>query len=1468
MRKSLLLCTVGAALLATTPLFTSAGEAIAHKLTSLSSPAPEQKVARIKKAARRISATPEVELPDNMRFTGFLQYSFVDGKIRLPYGFYTFSQKDGLKRTPYQELQGCLNGGGAYVGNRLYGSSNISLPVSNDPDYRMRFYKWDTDTWTLLDEPVENNYDLVTSASDYDPVSKQVYGITFGESGKTMLAVIDYEGEKMTEVGDLYPTCMSISAFAINGEGVGYAIDQTAALFKIDLKTATAEKIGNLDFDFYSALQSMTFDPRTGKLYLAASEGDPDEGDMYGRLCEVNLEDATTKLVGYFPEDEEYTVLHVVYDPEAEAPGAINDLTASYTDSSLNGKVSFTVPEFTFSGTPLFGNVEYSLYVNDSENPASTGSAAAGEKVSLDVKAEEGRTKYVVVLKNQAGEGIRNAIESWGGEDTPATLKASADIEGNTVTLTWEAGGINNGYTDLTDITYTIFRFPGPTMVAEGVTGNTFTDNIATEPNGAFVYNIVPVREYRYFQGLKTNPVFGGAARTLPYSQDFESDDAEYEFLMLNNHDKGWEIASDWSQEGVMWYTASPYVDADSWALTPALAFEEGNTYIIDFDASKISTEYDELLSIGVGTGEDTSTYETILDKHSISEVCFYGSENIRLVFECNESGAYHVGFHALSPRNQSSIMIHKLSVEQGLSTKVPAAVADLKATPGENRELYATISFTAPSKTVGGKDLESISKVTIYRDGTDAPIAELSDITPGAGCTFTDEDAMNGSLTYTVTAWNEFGEGEAVSTKAYVGIDLPTAPTAMRISDNLDGTFTLYWEESAIGANGGSIDLDEVTYNVYYYNDGSLVELASDIEQTSYTIKGLRNNGPQAFMFISVSAVNDLGESDPTEAPVITIGEPYKAPFMEGFANLEGIWLPEGETVRWGIYSGMSSDEDNFLIGAIADDYNASGALRSGKFNFNGVENPKVVFSFYGVPGADNTLSLSVCREGNQTDQVLNIPFKTLEGTEGWRTCMVDFSKYVDAAYFSLIFDAEINDEDYDFIYIDDINVRDVPEHNLSATMLPQNRVTAGEEARIDVAIHNVGSSAETDYKVEIYVDDVLEATLEGIMIQPFDRTTLTYQYLIPATASEICTVKASLVDTSDKIEEDNTSEATIKVVAPLLESPNNLTASENSESVILDWEAPEADALVTESFEGYESFKYHGFGAWEVVDGDGMKTMPVLNNYYPGSGEPASFFTVDFSSLGYDLTVHQDYAGHSGESFVACVRPTSLMSDDWVISPKLSGSAQTISLFAKSIGAILSDSFEIFYSEDSTNVDDFKSTGIVCEPSSSWEEYAAELPEGAKYFAIHCNSMYGGMLIVDDVTFQPAERILTGYNIYRDGKLIASTDADTQTYTDSHPASETSYQVTALYTCGESAPCEKAIATSVNRLISKDFKLTTEGESIRISNANGRTVKIASLDGKIIFNGVVSESVTIAVAEGVYIVSVGNCSQKIMID
>lgn len=93
------------------------------------------------------------------------------------------------------------------------------------------------------------------------------------------------------------------------------------------------------------------------------------------------------------------------------------------------------------------------------------------------------------------------------------------------------------------------------------------------------------------------------------------------------------------------------------------------------------------------------------------------------------------------------------------------------------------------------------------------------------------------------------------------------------------------------------------------------------------------------------------------------------------------------------------------------------------------------------------------------------------------------------------------------------------------------------------------------------------------------------------------------------------------------------------------------------------------------------------------------------------------------------------------WLISPELSGEAQTVSFYIKSVTMAYEERFRVLYSTDTKSTSDFVkvATANYYTPNSLWRRFSVKLPEGAKYFAIHCISEDAFGLMVDDITYIP---------------------------------------------------------------------------------------------------------------------------------
>lgn len=204
------------------------------------------------------------------------------------------------------------------------------------------------------------------------------------------------------------------------------------------------------------------------------------------------------------------------------------------------------------------------------------------------------------------------------------------------------------------------------------------------------------------------------------------------------------------------------------------------------------------------------------------------------------------------------------------------------------------------------------------------------------------------------------------------------------------------------------------------------------------------------------------------------------------------------------------------------------------------------------------------------------------------------------------------------------------------------------------------------------------------------------------------------------------------------------------------------------------------------------------------------------------------------TGSKYLVSFCSQSGQNDDWAISPELNGKAQTISLMAASFsdGGYYHyyESFEVLYSTTGTNVSDFTRVGEeIEEVPEAWTKYTFDLPEGAKYFAIHCTSKDKYVFMVDDVTFCPKPQVeadsFAGYNIYRNGSRLNESPVKETTYTDAMvDKGDYTYVVTAVFGDEESNISNLATALVTEPLGSGIEDLFNDDEELVIYDLMGR--------------------------------------------
>ena len=288
---------------------------------------------------------------------------------------------------------------------------------------------------------------------------------------------------------------------------------------------------------------------------------------------------------------------------------------------------------------------------------------------------------------------------------------------------------------------------------------------------------------------------------------------------------------------------------------------------------------------------------------------------------------------------------------------------------------------------------------------------------------------------------------------------------------------------------------------------------------------------------------------------------------------------------------------------------------------------------------------------------------------------------------------------------------------------------------------------------------------------------------------------------------ENNKSAEVATSVRPNELPAPEYLSATTSGNNITLMWEACQSVepaqgelAYVTDDFESYRPFAIDGVGDWTLYDGDQATTLvtPRIPVNYENQGAPMAFQVFNTTETQTWVDDNMDYAfkPYSGEQYMAAPSVDyPYENDDWLITPRLDGRAQTIKFWAKA-ATFDSEWINVYTSTTDNHHDSFVKLNEEerIYVGDGWREYSFDVPEGTSYFAVRCIRRCV-MLMIDDFTFAPAAtdeapRTLTGYNVYCDGEVVAFVPAPETTYTCEKGNNEVTYYVTAVYEQGESLP------------------------------------------------------------------------------
>ncbi len=753
--------------------------------------------------------------------------------------------------------------------------------------------------------------------------------------------------------------------------------------------------------------------------------------------------------------------------------------------------------------------------------------------------------------------------------------------------------------------------------------------------------------------------------------------------------------------------------------------------------------------------------------------------------------------------------IIHSLSVSAPVSGVAPAAVKSFTVTPDVGGALTAALSIVPSVVDMEGNALEEATTLTVTRDSVE--IARLTAQPGDTLVTFTDTAATYGACVYEVTPSNSNGDGLKTAVTAFVGLTTPTAPTGVTASRGAkDGSVKVSWEPVTKDIYGKN--LTAVTYNIDGMAlNGAWQALTTGVTDAEADLQVNEDSTNQLFARFRVYAVNTYGTSEVSKGTeFVPAGRPLDLDFRESFTSgkYDYTWASgktedsedsEFVTAVDGRMAGINAIDDDggylFFTGKVRQDCLW---LSSQKVNIPASATDPVVSLYYTNTGTSNINDIRVlANDGSGWAEVGKLNAGEVDSL-CWRRATLPLTgcagKVVEVRLQITYLGG--NRMAFDQIKIYDRKANDINEVRLTTPRM----IEAGGVGTFTVDYANNGLNAAKGYTVDLYCNDEQVASVDGpdVEAEGFASVTLTHG-LTPVDDAEMY-YYAVVNWTADNCPDNNYS-ATDSVVVRHYDYLRvaDLSGERTGGVDVLTWSAPDLTAVsgmpTVDSFEYYDPWLLQ-FGDWTTVDADGY-TVGDLNLYdtpcITFGVTKLAWYTFDSRLMG--LRANEAATGRQCISTMYNYSEygNTGANDDWAISPRLSGNAQTVSFKARSYTNVYGlETFNVLYSTTGTAVSDFKTLATKIQPPVTWTEYSYELPQGTRHFAVQCVSNDCFMLLLDDVSMEleAPELVVKGYNVYCNGRKLNDALLDTPGYRNVGVGDddEMEYVVTVVYDKGES--------------------------------------------------------------------------------
>lgn len=1006
-----------------------------------------------------------------------------------------------------------------------------------------------------------------------------------------------------------------------------------------------------------------------------------------------------------------------------------------------------------------------------------------------------------------------------------------------------------------------------------------------------------------------------------PYSNEFNNESDLIGFTIVDPDDGEYTWGYLATQKAMRCYPEKS--GHNDYLFLPPIHFEKDQFYKFDFSTWLSTADVDKLknnqIEVVLASAPSVDKIiKTVLEPNGV-----FGSmtskKTVKTWFNVPETGEYYLALHSIAePGNGVELFVDDLNIGEKIPGTYPGPVTDLRVVPNRNGEASVTISYNIPTNNLLGNPLSAnIRKVVLYRDGKE--ILTQSNQAPGTSAAYTDTKVPTGIHTYTVTCFGydtQTGETPTIDMdkEVFVGINKPgesPSVTAVQNPDNI-GEVIITWEAPEADADGFPLNTTDIKYQIGRYVTNNMTgEIIPEYYSTNFTpgqdgklelrTMACDENLTQEFMRFFVLPYTSAGSANHiTLSRYVAIGKPFTLPYKESFKNsisehsmLQDYPWPAYTMASWGFgtenpTTGVKPvDGDRGLL-VMQVEWSEQGArLYTPQITLD-VEKPFMTFYIYNQSlngRLDNNEFGVTVKEGN--GEFITVKRMTVdewaEGHPGWQKASVDLSEY---AGHTVHIGLEGRAYNMTFIHIDNILIDNQADTDISLKHLTTDRVFVGLPHNITAYLKNHGAKEIKDATVTLRMDGKSIETKTIETIAPGEKSMVIFTNTLDRNAVGNHHYMAVLKADGDK---DNLDNSTDLVYFSMLDNEyptvENLDGNYDGTNINLTWDAPvlpSEPVEITDDFERYPSWStmYTGIGDYTLIDADNKGVSVFSDVTLPNiqQGSRQSFTLWDFSLSDFQFS-GSPYKAHSGDkclvSIYNVVDGSLAYTDDRLISPLLTGEAQTISFWAKAITDAYPDVFKVYYSKSGIDFSDFEKNVFEADTvEGTWTKFTYDLPEGTKYFMIRHHCGYGRFFMVDDLTYKPVgeEALqLQGYNIYEGNDKLNEEPIKTTSFSSAKKPADLSnlYAVSAVYDRGESPSVTTMIAnTNVANNFTEGVSVTAENHQIVIKGASGRLVEISNMSGLLITRRIADDVTYIPVSQGIYIVKVDNKSFKLKVN